>query len=66
MRVAELVIRGDIQLEVRALDWLYQTWLPNSGYVPDDHPAFEAWIGRPFAHGPSHFELACQLPVRPA
>lgn len=64
MRVAELVIRGDIHLEVRALDWLYQRWLPRSGYVPDDHPAFEAWIGRPFAHGLAHFELACQLPVR--
>jgi AraC family transcriptional regulator len=66
MLVAELVIRGDIQLETRALDWLYRTWLPDSGFVPDDHPAFEAWIGRPFAHGNAHFELACQLPVRPA
>ncbi len=66
MRVAEVVISGDIHLEVRALDWLYRTWLPNSGCVPDDHPAFEAWIGRPFAHGTAHFELACQLPVRAA
>lgn len=64
MRVAEVEIRGDIHLEVRALDWLYQTWLPRSGYMPDDHPAFEAWIGRPYAHGDAHFELACQLPVR--
>jgi AraC family transcriptional regulator len=66
MRVAEVEVRGDIHLEVRALDWLYKTWLPRSGYVPDDHPAFEAWIGRPFAHGNEHFELACQLPVRAA
>lgn len=66
MRVAEVEIRGDIHLEVRALDWLYKSWLPHSGYMPDDHPAFEAWIGRPFAHGSEHFELACQLPVRAA
>lgn len=66
MRVAEVDIRGDIHLEVRALDWLYKTWLPHSGYMPDDHPAFEAWIGRPFAHGNAHFELACQLPIRAA
>jgi len=66
MRVAEVDIRGDIHLEVRALDWLYKSWLPDSGYIPDDHPAFEAWIGRPFAHGNEHFELACQLPIRPA
>jgi AraC family transcriptional regulator len=66
MRVAELDIRGDIHLEVRAMDWLYKTWLPRSGCMPDDHPAFEAWCGRPFAHGNAHFELACQLPVRAA
>lgn len=64
MRVAELTIRGDIQLEMRALDWIYQTWLPASGYVPDDQPAFEAWLGRPFAHGLEHFELMIHLPVR--
>lgn len=64
MRVAEVKIRGDIHLEVRAIDWLYKDWLPHSGLVPDDHPAFEAWTGRPFAHGNEYFELACQLPVR--
>jgi AraC family transcriptional regulator len=64
MRVAEVVLSGDIALEARAIDWLYKTWLPHSGYVPDDQPAFEAWIGRPFAHGNEHFELACQLPVK--
>lgn len=66
MRVAEVVVRGDISLEARAIDWLYKTWLPRSGHVPDDQPAFEAWIGRPFAHGTMHFELICQLPVKPA
>lgn len=66
MRVAEIALRGDIALEVRALDWLYKTWLPRSGYVPDDQPTFEAWMGRPFAHGNEYFELACQLPVKRA
>ena len=66
MRVAEVVISGDIALEARAIDWLYKTWLPGSGCVPDDQPAFEAWTGRPFAHGNEHFEIACQLPVKPA
>jgi AraC family transcriptional regulator len=64
MRVAEVVVGGDITLEARAFDWLYKTWLPSSGHVPDDQPAFEAWVGRPFAHGSEHFELACQLPVK--
>jgi len=63
MQVAELEVRGDIDLEMRALDWLYGTWLPASGRVPADQPCFEAWHGRPFAHGPAHFELSLQLPV---
>jgi AraC family transcriptional regulator len=64
MCVAEVVVNGDLALEARAIDWLYKTWLPQSGYVPDDHPVFESWFGRPFAHGTEHFELACQLPIK--
>lgn len=64
MRVAEVRIAGGLELEARACDWLFETWLPRSGYMPDDQPSFESWIGRPFAHGMSHFTLACQLPVR--
>ena len=60
----EVEIRGGIDLEPRALQWLYGSWLPRSGYVPDDHPCFEAWIGRPFAHGTEYFELHVQLPIR--
>jgi len=64
MVVAQIEIRGGIDLELRALQWAFGTWLPRSGYVPDDQPCFEAWIGRPFAHGTEHFELHAQLPVR--
>lgn len=64
MRVAQIEVRGAIDLELRALDWYYGTWLPASGYMPDDQPAFEAFIGRPFAHGYEYFELYGQLPVR--
>ena len=66
MRVAEVVLSGGIEHEARAIDWLYQTWLPRSGFVPADQPAFEAWIGRPFANGYDHFTIACQLPVKRA
>lgn len=64
MTVAQVEIRGGIDLELRALQWLMGTWLPRSGYVPDDQPCFEAWMGRPFAHGMEHFELYAWLPVR--
>ena len=61
--VAEIEIVGGVELELRALDWLYRTWLPSSGYAPDHQPGFEAFNGRPFAHGTEHFELRIQLPI---
>jgi AraC family transcriptional regulator len=63
MRVAEIEVRGPIELEMRALEHLYDVWLPTSGYLPADQPCFESWSGLPFAHGTAHFELSCQLPV---
>ena len=64
MIVPEVAIRGTVGLEPRALQWLYGCWLPRSGFIPDELPAFEAWMGRPFAHGMEYFELAAQLPIR--
>lgn len=64
MLVAEVEVRGGIDVEIRALQWLYGTWLPRSGYVPDDQPCFEAWHGKPFAYGMERFELRVQLPVK--
>ena len=64
MVVAQVEVRGGLDLELRAFQWLFGAWLPRSGYVPDDQPCFEAWIGRPYAHGTEHFELHVQLPVK--
>lgn len=64
MKVAEVEIRGGIDLELRALRWFYGSWLPRSGFVPDDQPGFEAFMGRPFAHGTEYFELHAQMPIR--
>lgn len=66
MIVAHVPCSGSIEVEQRAIDWTYGTWLPSSGYVPADQPAFEAWNGRPFAHGTDYFDLALELPVRRA
>jgi AraC family transcriptional regulator len=65
MTVAQVEVRGGVDLELRALHWMFGVWLPKSGYVPDDQPCFEAFIGRPFAHGTEFFELHAHLPVRP-
>ncbi len=61
--VAEIDIQGSVELELRALHWLFLGWLPASGYAPAHQPMFEAFNGRPFAHGTEHFELRVQLPV---
>jgi AraC family transcriptional regulator len=66
MTVAQLDIRGSLELEMRAIDWLYGSWIGNSGYLPCDQPCFEAWHGLPFAHGSEHFELSLWLPVERA
>jgi len=66
MTVAQIEIKGSIELEVRAIDWLFGTWLFESGYAPTDQPAFEAWIGLPFGCGMEHLELYAQLPVERA
>lgn len=64
MQVAEIEMRGGVDLEMRAIDWLHRTWLPASGFVPTEHPAFEAFNGRPFAHGDEYWELRIQIPVK--
>ena len=64
MVIGEVEIRGDLNLELRALQWFYGSWLPRSRFVPDDQPSFEAWIGRPFAHGFETFALRAQVPIR--
>jgi AraC family transcriptional regulator len=63
MKVAEVEIKGSLDLEIRVIDWMYSAWLPRSGFSPDHQPAFEAWNGLPYAHGESHFELRMQLAV---
>ena len=63
MTVVEVPVRGGIDLELRVFDWLYATWLPARGCVPDSQPCFEAWDGEPFAHGVEHFELRVQIPL---
>jgi AraC family transcriptional regulator len=56
-------IRGGVDLELRALDWIYGTWFPASGYVPAHQPSFEAWNGRPFADGFELFDIRIEIAI---
>ena len=66
MLVAQVKVRGGIDLELRALDWPYGSRLPGSGHLPADWPCFEAWLGRPFAQGQLQVELDIWLPIQRA
>ena len=45
---------------------LYRTWLPGSGYEPDDRPCLEVYRGNPEVAGrPGAFRCQLCIPVRP-
>lgn len=49
-----------------AWDALYRSWLPDSGYQPDDRPCLELYRGHPeLASRPGAFRAELCLPVRP-
>lgn len=50
----------------QAWDALYRSWLPDSGYEPDDRPYLELYRGDPRVGGrPGTFRADLCLPVRP-
>jgi AraC family transcriptional regulator len=49
-----------------AWESLYRTWLPGSGYEPDDRPCIEVYRGNPEVKGrPGAFRCDLCVPVRP-
>jgi AraC family transcriptional regulator len=49
----------------QAWDGLYRSWLPDSGYEPDDRPCLELYRGNPQAGNPARFRADLCVPVRP-
>ena len=45
---------------------VYAGWLPDSGYTPDDRPAFEKYIGQPGEGPEGKHCVEIWLPVKPA
>ena len=56
--------QGDIHAVVAAWDFLFQVWLPRSGYEPADAPCFEIMHADPAERQYTHFNLECALPLR--
>ncbi|MFT3880497.1 MAG: GyrI-like domain-containing protein [Gemmatales bacterium] len=63
-RYAIVYSHGDAHKEYRAWKYLYDSWLPDSGYEPADSPALERYRSYPSLDNPM-FDIDCCLPVQP-
>ena len=65
-RYAVCEFRGSADEIQGAWERIFGSWLPASGYQPDDRPCIEVYRGRPAADGePRMFSCDLCLPVRP-
>ncbi len=49
-----------------AYDFMYGQWLPRSGFLPDEAPALESYLGEPrITHGKKTFVFDLSIPVKP-
>jgi len=63
-RYARLRYQGPYADMKGAYRWLLGTWLPQSGYEPDDAPVFEAYLNNPQRVAPSELVTDIHLPLR--
>lgn len=63
-RYARLVCQGDMNEMVRAWDWLYKAWLPQSGHQPADGPCIEEYRTSPLKIGWERVDLNMLVPVK--
>ncbi|MEW6182975.1 MAG: AraC family transcriptional regulator [Bacillota bacterium] len=61
--LARFELAGDEFQE--AWNWVYGTWLPSSGYIPDDRPCFELYHGDCNSNPNGKFILDICVPVKP-
>jgi AraC family transcriptional regulator len=65
-RFASLHCQGDIYKVDRAWRYLFQAWLPASGYQPTHDPAMEVFHGdAESCMSEAVFDIDCRLPVKP-
>jgi AraC family transcriptional regulator len=63
-RFAALHCRGDIHRLDRAWRYLFQAWLPRSGYQPTDDAAMEVYRGYEVSPDGSAYDIDCRVPVK--
>jgi AraC family transcriptional regulator len=64
-RFASLHCHGDIHRLDRAWRYLFNVWLPGSGYQPTHYPAQEVYRGYECPVDGSPFDIDCRIPIQP-
>jgi len=65
VRAVDVHCRGSLQRIADAWDYLYDDWLPNSGYQPADLPGIKRFRTGPDVLGWNEWDLDCSIAVRP-
>lgn len=65
LTVARVLVRGPLEDEDLAWQYLYRAWLPESGFEPSAEPAREIYRSLPHLDGWRTHDLWCALPVVP-
>ena len=60
---ATVHVQGNLENVAQAWDYLYQTWLPASEFIPVHYPAIEEFLEGPEEIGWERFNLKCRIPV---
>ncbi len=60
---ATVHVKGNLSKVAAAWDYLYKSWLPESGYVPRHQHALEEFIQGPEDIGWETFNLNCRIPL---
>ena len=55
---------GKLERVAQAWNYLYQDWLPQSGYVPIHYPAIEEFVQGPEEIGWDNFNIKCRIPIK--
>lgn len=65
VRAVDVHCRGSLSLIALAWDYLYDEWLPNSLYEPDDMPGIKRFRTRPDELGWDIWDVDCSIALRP-
>jgi len=65
VRAADVHCRGPLSRIAVAWDYLYNEWLPNSRFEPEDMPGIKRFRTRPDELGWDEWDVDCSIAVRP-